>query len=222
MCIRDRFSSGSWRHPCAQPQPAAWPPAFEVPCSSPQCWPLPTGAGQGITAKLECPSRPWPHLQASAPPVSGAGVCARVTVIRGGSPSCCAAGLGTTIPGTAARPTGTGGPWTTATTTAVSASVVSPQHPSPSEPLEGIPAGAHEGSRPVPEIGSPIRTSPDRCALGVTLGAGGLFVERAGDKPAARALPYPLVKRPNLNCDWKRQQSRGTTANLNASQRVIH
>ena len=27
-----------------------------------------------------------------------------------------------------------------------------PQHPSPSEPLEGIPAGAHEGSRPAPVI----------------------------------------------------------------------
>jgi len=28
-----------------------------------------------------------------------------------------------------------------------------PQHPSPSEPLEGIPAGAHGGSRPAPVIG---------------------------------------------------------------------
>ena len=111
----------------------------------------------------------------------------------GGSPSCCAAALGITIPGTAARPTGTGGTWTTATTTSVSASVVSPQHPSSSEPLEGIPAGAPEGSRPVPVIGSPIRKSPDRCPLGVTLGAGGLFVVEVGDGLAARALPYPLL-----------------------------
>jgi hypothetical protein len=38
-----------------------------------------------------------------------------------------------------------------------------PQHPSPSEPLEGIPAGALEGSRPAPEIGRLrplIRTAP--------------------------------------------------------------
>ena len=56
----------------------------------------------------------------------------------------------------------------------VSVSVVSPQHPSSSEPLEVIPSGAHEGSRPVPVIGFPIRTSPDRCPLGLTLGAGGL------------------------------------------------
>jgi hypothetical protein len=50
-----------------------------------------------------------------------------------------------------------------------------------------------EGSRPVPEIGSPIRTSPDRCTLGVTMGAGGLFVVVAGAGLSARALPYPLV-----------------------------
>ncbi len=30
-----------------------------------------------------------------------------------------------------------------------------PQHPLPSEPLEGIPAGAQEGSRLAPEIGDP-------------------------------------------------------------------
>ena len=38
-----------------------------------------------------------------------------------------------------------------------------PQHPSASEPLEGIPAGAQEGSRPAPVIGRlrpPIRTAP--------------------------------------------------------------
>jgi hypothetical protein len=48
-------------------------------------------------------------------------------------------------------------------------------------------------SRPVPEIGLPIRTSPGRCSLGVTLGADGLFVVVAGEGLAARALPYPLV-----------------------------
>jgi hypothetical protein len=58
--------------------------------------------------------------------------------------------------------------------TSVPASAVSPQHPSPSESLEGISAGAHEGSRPVPVIGLPIRTCPDCCSLGLTLGAGGL------------------------------------------------
>ena len=39
-----------------------------------------------------------------------------------------------------------------------------PQHPSPSEPLEGIPAGAPEGSRPVPVIHQLswwIRTAPE-------------------------------------------------------------
>ena len=38
-----------------------------------------------------------------------------------------------------------------------------PQHPSPSEPLEGIPAGAQEGSRPAPVISwllRLIRTAP--------------------------------------------------------------
>ncbi len=38
-----------------------------------------------------------------------------------------------------------------------------PQHPSPSEPREGIPAGALEGSRPAPVISRPrplIRTAP--------------------------------------------------------------
>jgi len=41
--------------------------------------------------------------------------------------------------------------------------------------------------------GLPICTSPDRCPLGVTLGAGGLFVVVAGDGPSAWALPYPLL-----------------------------
>ena len=39
-----------------------------------------------------------------------------------------------------------------------------PQHPSTSEPLEGIPAGAPEGSRPAPVIGRfhpLIRTAPE-------------------------------------------------------------
>lgn len=41
--------------------------------------------------------------------------------------------------------------------------------------------------------GLPIYTSPDRCSLGVTLGAGGLFVDVAGAGLSARALPYPLI-----------------------------
>ena len=39
-----------------------------------------------------------------------------------------------------------------------------PQHPSASEPLEGIPAGAQEGSRPAPVIARP--RPPIRTALG--------------------------------------------------------
>jgi hypothetical protein len=41
--------------------------------------------------------------------------------------------------------------------------------------------------------GLPIYTSPDRCPLGVTLVAGGLFVVVARDGLAALALPYPLL-----------------------------
>ncbi len=44
-----------------------------------------------------------------------------------------------------------------------------PQHPSASEPLEGIPAGAQEGSRPAPAIGGlrpPIRTAPGGAPAG--------------------------------------------------------
>ena len=52
-----------------------------------------------------------------------------------------------------------------------------PQHPSPSEPLEGIPAGAPEGSRPAPVIGRLcplIRTAPEGAPLahGSAIGAG--------------------------------------------------
>jgi hypothetical protein len=52
-----------------------------------------------------------------------------------------------------------------------------PQHPSRSEPLEGIPAGAQEGSRPAPVIGRlrpPIRTAPEGApsAHGSAIGAG--------------------------------------------------
>ncbi len=57
-----------------------------------------------------------------------------------------------------------------------------PQHPSPSEPLEGIPAGVLEGSRPAPVIGDPrwqglprangrtIRTTPAHCPTAPDLG----------------------------------------------------
>ena len=51
-----------------------------------------------------------------------------------------------------ARPTST-------PTTAFAPAVSSPQHPSPSEPLEGIPAGALEGSRPAPVITGPAGES---------------------------------------------------------------
>jgi hypothetical protein len=61
-----------------------------------------------------------------------------------------------------------------------------PQHPSPSEPLEGIPAGAPEGPRPAPVIGDPgipglpracrrlIRTAPGGAppAPGLAIGSG--------------------------------------------------
>jgi hypothetical protein len=52
-----------------------------------------------------------------------------------------------------------------------------PQHPSSSEPLEGIPTGVQEGSRPAPEISCPgalIRTAPGGAppAHGLAIGAG--------------------------------------------------
>jgi hypothetical protein len=52
-----------------------------------------------------------------------------------------------------------------------------PQHPSPSEPLEGIPEGAPEGSRPAPVIGRlrrSLRTAPGGAPLahGSVIGAG--------------------------------------------------
>ena len=58
-----------------------------------------------------------------------------------------------------------------------------PQHPSASEPLEGIPAGAQEGSRPAPVIGRlrpPIRTAPGGAPLALgpvpaAIGAAPLF-----------------------------------------------
>jgi len=51
---------------------------------------------------------------------------------EGGSPSCCAAGRGTTLPTTPARPCGTATTRTTTTPTSASALAVSPpQHPSP-------------------------------------------------------------------------------------------
>ena len=60
-----------------------------------------------------------------------------------------------------------------------------PQHPSASEPLEGIPAGAQEGSRPAPVIGRlrpPIRTAP------------GGAPAAPGPRPAVAgpAPPFPL------------------------------
>jgi hypothetical protein len=52
-----------------------------------------------------------------------------------------------------------------------------PQHPSSTEPLEGIPAGDQEGSRPAPVIGRLrplIRTAPEGAppAQGPAIGAG--------------------------------------------------
>jgi len=74
--------------------------------------------------------------------------------VEGGSPSCCAAARGSTIRTTPAPPSGTATIRTMSTPTLASVPAVSPpQHPSSSEPLEGIPAGAPEGSRPAPVIG---------------------------------------------------------------------
>ena len=62
-----------------------------------------------------------------------------------------------------------------------------PQHPSPSELLEGIPTGVQEGSRPAPVIGDPrgqglpladgrtIRTSPVHCLVATYSGLLGGF-----------------------------------------------
>ena len=112
-------------------------------------------------------------------PIASALACphSRCTVTsEGGSPSCCAAVPGSTNLTTPAPPTGTAITRPTSTpTTAFAPAVSSPQHPSPSEPLEGIPAGAPEGSRPAPVIGEPrwqglprasdrtIRTAPAHC-----------------------------------------------------------
>ena len=76
--------------------------------------------------------------------------------MEGGSPSCCAGARGSTIRTTPAPPSGTATTRTMSTPTLASVPAVSPpQHPSPSEPLEGIPAGVLEGSRPAPVIGDP-------------------------------------------------------------------
>ena len=92
---------------------------------------------------------------------SGAGLRCLLALLRGyisgvdGSSSCCAAVRGSTNLTTAAPPTGTATIRATSTpTSACAPAVPSPQHPSPSEPVEGIPPGALEGSRPVPVIGT--------------------------------------------------------------------
>jgi hypothetical protein len=98
--------------------------------------------------------------------------------VEGGSPSCCAAARGSTIRTTPAPPSGTATIRTLTTPTLASVPAASPpQHPSPSEPLEGIPAGVPEGSRPAPVIGDPrwlglprasdrtIRTAPAHCPM---------------------------------------------------------
>ncbi|MFM9089696.1 MAG: hypothetical protein ACKOPT_16480 [Cyanobium sp.] len=48
------------------------------------------------------------------------------------------------------------------TTNGVRPCYLLPQHPSPSEPLEGIPAGVQEGSRPAPVIGDTRRQGMPR------------------------------------------------------------
>jgi hypothetical protein len=84
--------------------------------------------------------------------------CAWVTH-EGGSFSCCAAAPGSTILTTPARPCGTATTRTTSTPTLAYGPAVSlPQHPSPSEPLEGIPTGAHGGSQ------APASAAGTRCA----------------------------------------------------------
>ena len=96
--------------------------------------------------------------------------------MEGGSSSCCVGARGSTIRTTPAPPSGTATTRTMPTPTSAFVPAVSlPQHPSPSEPLEGIPAGVHEGSRPAPVIGDPgrsglnrpcrrmIRTAPAHC-----------------------------------------------------------
>ena len=83
----------------------------------------------------------------------------RATVPLSGSFSCCADSW-INDPTTAAPPSGTA---TTRTTPTPKSECVpaasSPQHPSPSEPLEGIPAGVEEGPRPAPVIAGPAGRS---------------------------------------------------------------
>jgi len=137
------------------------------------------GAGLCVGPELGCPSGPRPHPDAPAPAVCTPCLlpwlaCSSTPKVKceGGSPSCCAAVPGSTNPTIAAPPTGTATTRPTSTPTLVFApAVFSPQHPSPSEPLEGIPAGVQEGSRPAPVIGLPIRTTPAHCPMAQDLGS---------------------------------------------------
>jgi hypothetical protein len=152
--------------------------------SSPPC------PGPRLRPELERAPGPWPHGSAPPPPVfaprllrgPGPEITPRLS-LEGGSPSCCAVAPGSTNRTTAAPPSGTATTRTTTTpTTAFDPAVSSPQHPSPSEPLEGIPAGVQEGSRPAPVIGDPrwqglprangrtIRTTPAHCPTAPDLG----------------------------------------------------
>ena len=85
-----------------------------------------------------------------------------------------------------------------------------PQHPSPSEPLEGIPAGVQEGSRPAPVIGDnrryglprandrTIRTAPAHCPT-----APATWVTRWAFAALTPTTPIPrpaAVASPGLAC----------------------
>jgi hypothetical protein len=137
--------------------------------------------------------------------------------MEGGSPSCCAAARGSTIRTTLAPPSGTATTRTMSTPTLASVPAVSPpQHPSPSEPLEGIPAGVQEGSRPAPVIGDnrryglplthdrTIRTAPAHCPmapdLGDTVGLCCAHTHHSDPAPCRRGLARAGLRQPWRGC----------------------
>ena len=154
--------------------------------------------------------------------------------MEGGSPSCCAGARGSTIRTTPAPPSGTATTRTMSTPTLASVPAVSPpQHPSPSEPLEGIPAGVQEGSRPAPVIGDPrwqglprvsdrtIRTTPAHCPTAPDLGCLVGFCwaltpttppPRPGPPAAPAPAAWPRCAPPAGSARRGRQSDRAATA----------
>ena len=165
--------------------------------------------------------------------------------MEGGSPSCCAGARGSTIRTTPAPPSGTATTRSTSTPTLASVPAASPpQHPSPSVPLEGIPAGAPEGSqtrgsRPAPVIGDlrwqglprangrTIRTTPAHCPTAPDLGClvgfcWALTLTTPPPRPGPPAAPapaaWPRCAVPAGSARRGRQSDRAATAASSGDQ----